>query len=276
MVKHNYEEMTITSLDEIICFDPTTGDYQFTLDELQNATIANSQEEEDITGAGGRLLNRLKKNKAAVVSGANGVIVGGLLAQQVGDEFEDKESTPIRHVEFLTINSDTATTTFKAVGTAGAEIQGVYVKNDKTGEMTEKLEQGEVASAGKFTYEPTSKGLTFESEKYTDGTMVMVVYDRNVKGGVVTNYSTKYSKKSRMYINGQAEDKCGKTHKIQFYIPLVDFSGTFDIAMGDSQTVHNFEGQSLATSSSCAGGTGLASGQLWTYTVFDVDAQDAA
>lgn len=48
---------------------------------------------------------------------------------------------------------------------------------------------------------------------------------------------------------------------VQFDIPRADFSGDFDLAMGDNQTVHAFEAESLA--GSCGNG-----GALWNYTVF--------
>ena len=60
----NIGDLTITSLETITAFNVTTGAYQFTLDELQNATIQNSQETQEITGKGGRRLSTLKRNKS--------------------------------------------------------------------------------------------------------------------------------------------------------------------------------------------------------------------
>lgn len=58
------KDITITSLETITAFDVVTGNYKFTLDELQNATIANTQDSTEITGKGGRKLANLKRNKA--------------------------------------------------------------------------------------------------------------------------------------------------------------------------------------------------------------------
>ena len=91
-----FKVITITSLDTIHAFALGSGDYLFTLDELQNATIANTQEKVDITGKGGRKLNSLKRNKAVNITGNNGLISGGLLEMQTGGEFVSKESTPIK------------------------------------------------------------------------------------------------------------------------------------------------------------------------------------
>ena len=72
-------DLVITSLETITAFDVVTGAYKFTLDQLQSATIANTQETEDITGKKGRKISTLKKNKGVTVSGTNGMISSGLL-----------------------------------------------------------------------------------------------------------------------------------------------------------------------------------------------------
>lgn len=89
----NYSDLAITSLETITAFDVTTGAFMWVLDELQSATISHSEDTTDITGKQGRLLNTLKRNKAVTVSGNNGLISGGLLATQVGSEFEEKTTT---------------------------------------------------------------------------------------------------------------------------------------------------------------------------------------
>ena len=67
-------DITITSLETITVFDVVTGNYKFTLDELQSATIAQGQEKVDITGKQGRKLSSLKRNKTLTVSGNNGMV----------------------------------------------------------------------------------------------------------------------------------------------------------------------------------------------------------
>lgn len=274
-------DLTFTSLETITGFDVVTGDHLFTLDELQNSTIANSEEKEDITGKGGRKLGSLKKNKAVTVSGSHGLISGGLLSVQTGSDYEEMDAAPVMWTDYLTITDNKAVTSYKAVGTTGNEIETVYIKNDD-GTLGEKLTQNATADEGKFAYNPDSKEITFKDGDYKNGTEIAVFYIRNVKGGVVTNVSDVYSKKCTLYIDVFAEDKCNNVFRVQFYIPKADFSGNFDIAMGDSQTVHSFEAESIAgstNSGACKPGTrgqSLTSGLLWTYTVFGADAEDAA
>ena len=71
------EDITITSLETITAFDLVTGEYLFTLDELQDATIAQTQDQSDVTGKNGRKLSTLKRNKAVKISGNNGMVSCG-------------------------------------------------------------------------------------------------------------------------------------------------------------------------------------------------------
>lgn len=262
----NVGDITITSLDVIKAFT-LAGAPRFILDELQNAKIAHTQEKQDITGKGGRKLNSLKKNKAVVISGTNGLLSAGLMEAQTGGAFVRKTSTPVSWTDYLVVNSNAATTEYVAVGTAGAEIEALYIKN-ADGVCGEQLEQAAEVAEGKFTYNPETKAIAFAESEIEDGTEIVVFYTRNIAGDVLINDSEKYSEKLQLYVDGTGEDKCGTVYHIQFHIPKADFNGDFDIDMGDNQTVHAFEAESLA--GSCGAG-----GQLWTYTVFGANATDA-
>ena len=251
----NINDITITSLETITAFELGTGSFLFALDELQSATIAQTQESQEVTGKQGRKLTSLKRNKAVTVSGNNGLVSGGLLELQTGGKFENK-ATIVRWTDYLTVNENKATTTYKAIGTKGKEIDEVYVK-DANGALNIKLEQDATASEGKFAY--SDKELTFSG--LSDGTEIVVYYDRNITANVLDNMSDTYSGKCALYIDAFAEDKCSKVYRIQFYIPKADFNGEFSFEMGDNQSVHAFEAEALS------GACGMG-GSLWTYTIF--------
>lgn len=261
----NINDLTITSLETITGFALNTGAYLFTLDELQDATIANTQDTQDITGKGGRKLAKLKRNKAVTISGNNGMVSGGLLEMQTGSSFTNG-ATEIVHADYLTVKDNKATTSFKAIGTTGAEIIDLFIRNSD-GTRGDSLEQAATAASGKFAYAPATKELTFTG--VTDGTEIVVHYTRKIVADVLKNESDVYSGKCSLYIDAYAENKCGKVYHVQFYIPKADFSGEFSIEMGDNQTVHAFEAEALA--GACGAG-----GVLWTYTVFGDDTEDAA
>lgn len=260
----NVNDIAITSLETITAFDVVSGAYKFTLDELQNATIANSQETADVTGKGGRKLTTLKRNKAVTVSGNNGLVSGGLLEAQVGTEFAHK-ATEVLWTDYLTVSSNAATTSYKAVGTTGAEIDTLYIKN-ADGTLGSQLEQASTAASGKFAYAPATKALTFSG--VTDGTEIVVFYNRKITADVLENESDKYSGKCALYIDALGEDKCANVYRVQFFVPKADFSGEFSIELGGDQAVHAFEAQAEA------GACGSAAG-LWTYTIFGADTADA-
>lgn len=267
----NISDITITSLETIDAFDAVTGGYLFTLDELQNATIAQGQEKTDITGKQGRKLSSLKKNKTVTISGNNGIVSGGLLELQTGSKFEDK-LTEVMWSDYLIVTEDKAVTTYKAVGTTGNEVEAVYIKNTD-GTLGKTLTQDAAAGDDTFAYDPATKTLTFGEKAIADGTEVVVYYKRQIQASVLNNMSDTYSGKCALYINALAEDKCSNIYRIQFYIPKADFNGEFSIEMGENQTVHAFEAESLA-GAGC--GYHNQSGQLFTYTVFGANAGDAA
>jgi hypothetical protein len=261
----NINDITITSLETITAFDIVTGNYKFTLDELQTASLAQSQESTEVTGKAGRKLAKLKRNKAVTVSGTNGLVSGGLLEMQTGGKFENK-ATEVLWTDYLTVKSSAANTQWKAVGTTGAEIEALYVRN-ADGTLGDELEQAATAAAGKFTYDPSTKALGFHTD-VADGSEVVVYYKRKITADVIENESDSYSGKCALYIDALGEDKCANVYRIQFFIPKADFSGEFSFEMGDNQTVHAFEAEALA--GACGAG-----GQLWTYTIFGANTADA-
>lgn len=258
-------DIAITSLETISCFEIGTGLPLCTLDEMQTATIANTEDKQDITGKQGRKLTSLKRNKAVKVTGSNGMVSGGLMELQTGNKFANK-ATEVQWADYLTVTGNAAATNYTAVGTTGAEISHILVK-DKSGVPVKQLTQAEAVSATAFTYDPATKALAFSDVE--DGTEIVAYYKRKIMADVLENLSDNYSGKCQMYIDAFGEDKCANVYHIQFYIPKADFSGNFDFAMGDNQTVHSFEAEALA------GGCG-GSSAFWTYTIFADDAEDVA
>lgn len=259
----NIADLTITSLETITAFDTTGTTLKFVLDELQSATIAQSQDETEITGKQGRRISTLKRNKAITISGTNGLISHGLLEVQTGVSFAEGATT-VSWTDYLTVQSNEATTSWKAIGTAGSEILECYIKNND-GTIGTELTQDSTAAAGKFAYAPATKKLTFSN--IPNGSEVVVIYKRNITAQSLKNLSDKFSGKLQLYIDALAEDKCANVFRVQIFVPKADFTGNFSLEMGDNQTVHEFEATALA---GACGGTDT----LFTYTVFGVNTAD--
>lgn len=251
-------KLSIQTIDQITCFN-NANELEFIMDEIQNGTINNTQEKADITGKGGRKIGALKKNKSVTVSATNGLLVGGALAAQTGTEVEQGKFK-VRVTDILTVTSNETTTAHKAVGTKGNEIGAIYKKN-ANGSLGDKVTQNSVVEEGKFQYNPETKKVTFAEGAFDDGTELVAFYDVEVNAAKISNDSEKYSKTLKMYIDVTAQDTCDNLYHGQFIIQRADFSGEFEIAMGNDPAVHNIEAESLA------GGCG-SSTNLWDFIVY--------
>lgn len=260
------KDVALTSLETVTAFDITTGAFKFVLDEMHNFNISQSEDTTDIVGKLGRKFSTLKRNKAITISGTNGLISAGLLETQTGGTFESK-ATPVMWAEYLTVKSAKATTTYKAIGTVGAEIEEIYVINSSDNTLGTKLVQAGSASSGKFAYAPGTKEITFHSD-ITDGTEVVVRYKRSITAEVLDNTSDKLSGKAMLYVDGFGEDTCGNIYRVQIYIPKASFSGEFSFDMGDTQALHSFSAEAL-------GGACGTAGTFFTYTIFKEGTVDA-
>lgn len=251
-------KLSITEIDQITCFN-NAGELEFIMDEIQNGSISNSQEKQDITGRGGRKIGSLKKNKAVTVTATNGLLVGGGLAAQTGTEIE-YGTFKVRVTDVIVVNGNKGTSAYKAVGTTGNEIGTVYKKN-ANGSLGDKLTQDAEVSESKFSYNPENKEIQFNEGEIADGTEVVAFYDIEVESAKISNDSEKYSKTLKMYIDVTAQDNCDNLYHGQFIIQRADFSGEFEISIGNDPAVHNIEAESLA--GGCSGST-----NLWDFIVY--------
>lgn len=191
----------------------------------------------------------------------------GLLELQTGANFENK-ATEVMWTDYITVTAsgDDTKTAYKAIGTAGAEIIALYVKNSD-GTLGAELEQAAEAAAGKFAYDPATKKLTFHTD-IAAGTEVVAYYKRKITADTLADMSDKYSGKCVLYIDALAEDRCANVYRLQIHVPKADFDGEFSMEMGDNQTVHAFSADAL-------GGACGAGAVFFNYTLFGSNAADA-
>ena len=260
----NIDKFTITSYDQIIGFDRTSGSLDMIMDELSDFSLAQEEEKVDITGKGGRTISSLKKNKKVTGSGTNGMLSGGALATQLGADIEDG-TFKIRYTDTIVVNSNKGVTTETAVGATGNEIGTIYVRDNNNAYISggRKLTQTSGSpSTGEFSYQPSSKQITFFAGDITDGTEVIAFYDAEVTGKKISNDADKYSKTLAVYIDVTCQDACDNLFHGQFIIDRADFSGTFTLQGGSDPSTQGFEFTSLPNL--CTGKT-----DLWDFIVFD-------
>ena len=252
-------KLIITEVAQVTAFN-NAGELEFIMDEVQNGTIQNTQEKADITGKGGRKIASLKKNKTVTVSATNGVLVGGALAAQTGTEVEQGKFN-VRITDVMTVKSNACKTSKTAVGTTGAEIGAIYVKN-ANGSLGTKIEQDTAAAEGTFKYDPATQEITVSG--IADGTELVAFYDVEVESAKISNDSDKYSKVLKLYIDVVLQDSCDVEYAGQVIIQRADVSGEFELSLGGENFAHAFTAESLA--GGCTGST-----NLWDLIVYGVN-----
>lgn len=261
----NIDKFTITSYDQLTGFSKSTGSLEMIMDELNDFTLSHEEESDPITGKGGRTIATLKKSKKVTGKGTNGMLSGGALAAMVGSEVKDGDYT-IRYTDPIVVSADSATTTETAVGTVGNEIGTIYVRDSNKAYISggKKLTQTSGTPAtGEFSYDPSTKTVTFFAGDVPDGTEVIAFYDTNVTGKKISNKSDNYSNTLQVFIDCTCTDGCDNLFHGQFIIERADFNGTFDIKGGSEPSTLSFEFTSLPNL--CTGKSNL----LWDFVVFD-------
>lgn len=258
----NIDGFYVTSLDQLTCFN-NANELEMVLDELQDSTISNTQENNDITGKNGAVIGTLKRNKAVTVSGNNGLLVGGGMAVQTGSDVETGTFI-VRATDVLTVSDNSVTLSNTPVGAPGAEIVSLR-KKGAAGMLEGNFEQDATASAaGKFAY--SGGEITFYEGDFADGDQVVVFYDTEVENAVkVSNSADTYSKTLKAYLDVTVQDKCDNLLHGQFIFPRADFTGNFDISVGGTDSVLAYEFRSLKDLCN----TGADAGKFWDFIVWD-------
>ena len=124
----NIDNFTITSFDQFTGFDRSTGELEIVLNELDDFTLSQEEEKQEITGRGGRTIGSIKKNKKVTGKGSNGYLAGGALAALLGCEIEEGKQL-IKYTDTIVIQNNSGSTNKKAVGTIGNEIGTIYIRD---------------------------------------------------------------------------------------------------------------------------------------------------
>jgi hypothetical protein len=208
------------------------------------------------TGKEGRRLSSLKRNKTCTITANNGFIVGGLLAQTIGDFDPEEdfvsESISMPAFERIEVGAGgvSVLTTFTATGTAGNELGFIYMAN-KDGSQGQKYAQDATASATKFAYVPGTKTITLPTGIFTEGDVVIVFYDYLGTGRKYSNKSDSYAGDVYLVADIMIKDVCdGSLLHSKLVMPKVTISDNFSYTFGDSMAVQAFSAE--ANSSICS------------------------
>lgn len=260
----NIDKFTITSYDAITGFDRKTGGLVLVMDEISDFSLNQTQETSDLSGKGGRVVSRMKKNKSVEGSGTNGFLSGGTLATMLGAEVETGDAFTIKYTDTIVVTGDKGKTTETATGTAGMEIGTIYMRDKDNAYITGGKKLTQVAAdpkTGEFTYDPSTKEISFFAGDVAEGTEVIAFYNATVAGAKITNDANKYSGVLELYVDCTCQNACDEIFHGQFKIMRADFSGEFEIAGGSDPTTQAFSFTSLPDL--CTGKT-----DLWDFIVF--------
>lgn len=248
---------------EDMAFFGSDGACKFMAADLQEATWTNEQEDVYATGKNGVRIGSSSRNKASRMSAANGSILEGALAAQVGSEVVT-DASAVPYMEILSVASGKATLAYKPSG----EIQYIYERTSDGG-MGKKYGMNTAASATEFALAKDT-GVISTPTGMADGTQIVVFYETqatNVKR--VSNYANKFSEEGKLIATVLAKNVCdGKSYIGKVIYPRCKASGNFELTFGDEFSVHNLEFEALSTG--CNGATSL----LWDFVVFDEDDLD--
>ena len=258
MANLDFDKYSISSIDSIVGFDLATRECLFILDEIQDATLEGDAELIWATGREGRRLSSMKRNKTCSISANNGFIVGGLLAQTVGDHSPTTDVTnptiSIPAFERLPVgaNATSVETTFSAVGAIGNEIGWIYRAN-RDGSQGQKFAQAATADTNTFAYDPATREITLPTGgQFSQGDMVIVFYNYMTMGRKYSNRSDSYAGDAYLVCDIIVKDVCdGTVQHSKLVMPRVSISDTFSFSFGTDMAVQSFAAE--ATASICAG-----------------------
>lgn len=248
----DFDKLVIDKIDLISIFSKSTGELWAMLDEMKDGTLENAEEIVYGTGATGRRLSALKRNKTARFSGTNGYVVGGLIVAQTGSDVivADSAATILTPTFDIITVGDIATsvnTTKTASGDAGNEIGWLYKLNPDATAGT-KYAQGATASATEFAYNPTSDTITLPTDAFETGDKLIVFYNYMSKGKKYVNSGDTNSKTGKVVIDAVLRDVCDNStiYHAKFVFPNASIDGNFSFAFGNEPTVHNFACEALS------------------------------
>jgi hypothetical protein len=240
MAQHNLNNIIVDRVLRGI-FSDKNDNIIFSLNQVQNLSLNQTSESQEVTDALGVSIMELMRAKALEASAENAIYDFGLLAAQYGTEkvegsADAKIVTP-------------AMETFEAVGETYAlkhtpvkAPTAIYALNgDST--LGEKYVAGTQASATEFAY---ADGVITLPTGLEANTEMFVMYEYETENAIeVVNSANNFAKMGKMTFEILAYDVCDPEVKLFGYLILDRFqlSNDFDWSIGGDSQTHAFSGK---------------------------------
>ena len=215
----------------------------FSLNQVQDLSLNQTSESQEITDALGVSIMELMRAKALEASANNAIYDFGLLAAQYGTEkvaATSEEKLTVPTMESFEVKG----TTYSLKHTPTKEIKVIYALNgDST--LGAKYTKGTSASATEFTY---SEGVITVPTGLEDGTEMFVMYEYESDNAIeVVNSANKFAKMGKMTFECLVYDVCDPETKIFAYLilPRFQLSNDFDWSIGGDSQTHAFSGKAM-------------------------------
>ena len=251
MAETVFNNILINKFDRIHTYDIGTEKLRAFLLEIQKWDIKFSEEETSITGANGRELDKIKKNKKIVVTASNATNCNELFELTQGADVTVSPTTPIRVPDVITVGTGaTVLTSNTAVGTVGQEIKEIRVL-DVGNTLGDRYEQAATADATHFAYDPSTKTITLPIDTgtpvITAGKKIVASYMFAAQGTKITISDNRFGLTQKVYLDVSGKDMCGNARHIQFIIPKASFAGETGVSGGGDQSIQDFTINALAS-----------------------------
>jgi len=261
----NFDNYIFNTIDRFTFKSGVGADIYFLAEDLQNFKLTNGEETVYGTGKAGRRISAIKRNKTAGISFDNGFVSMSQMSAQTGSDITVADTTatilsPYVDVIKAGTGGTSAATTYKAEGTAGAEIKLIYKRNSD-GSQGDKYVQAATASATEFSYAPETKALTLPTGIFAEGDELILTYEYKTKGKQLANSGDTFSKNGMGILEATVTSACDKEtiYYARFIFNDLAASGQYEIGLGGDQTINSFTAESLPNF--CRGGS------FWNFII---------
>ena len=226
-------------------FTDKNGNVIFALNQIQDLSLNQTSESQEVQDAFGVSIMELMRSKAIEASANNAIYDFGLLAAQYGTtKTEVGTELTVPTMESFVVD-ETKTYSLKnapiAAPVAIYELNGDSTLGAKYAYETE----GTAATAETFTY---AEGVISLPTDIAKGTEMFVMYEYETENAIeVVNKANEFAKLGKMTFEILAYDVCDPETKLYGYLVLPKFqlSNDFDWSIGGDSQQHAFSGKAL-------------------------------
>lgn len=242
MTQHNLNNIVVDRVLRGI-FSDKNDNIIFSLNQVQNLSLNQTSESQEVTDALGVSIMELMRAKALEASAENAIYDFSLLSAQYGTE--KVEATGDAKLVVPAMESfEVAGTEYSLKHTPVAAPVAIYALNgDST--LGAKYVAGTAASDTEFAY-ATGK-ITLPTGLET-GSEMFVMYEYETDSAIeVVNSANKFAKMGKMTFECLVYDVCDPETKMFAYLilPRFQLSNDFDWSIGGDSQTHAFSGKAM-------------------------------